>query len=142
MIGRVKGVTVGMQIFLGAASIITLLMGGVGVMNIMFVSIGERIREIGIIKAIGARRRQIFLQFLVESVFVTFIAGLFGMLLGCSICLVIGMFELPRLVAAPEIDPMVMIVSFLTLTLVGILSGILPALRASNMQIVEALRSC
>jgi len=129
-----------MQIFLGAASMITLLMGGVGVMNIMFVSINERIREIGIIKAVGAKRRQIFLQFLIESVFVTLFAGLVGLLLGCSICLVIGMFELPPLVAAPEIDSLVMIISFLTMTVVGILSGILPAVRASRMQIVEALR--
>lgn len=140
MIGRVEGVLIGMQVFLGAASLITLLMGGVGVMNIMFVSINERIREIGIIKAVGAKRRQIFLQFLVESIFVTFIAGLIGVVLGCSICLVLGMFEMPRLVAAPEIDPLVMTISFFALTLVGVLSGILPALKASGMQIVEALR--
>ena len=140
MIGRVKGVTIGMQIFLGAASVITLLIGGVGVMNIMFVSINERIREIGIMKAVGAKRRQIFLQFLIESVFITFFAGLIGLFLGCSICLIMGMIELPRLVAAPEIDPLVMTISFLTMTLVGILSGILPALRASRMQIVETLR--
>jgi putative ABC transport system permease protein len=140
MIGRVKGVTVGMQIFFAVASIITLLMGGVGVMNIMFVSINERIREIGIIKALGAKRRQIFLQFLVESIVVTLIAGLIGVLLGCSICLALGMIELPRLVAAPEIDPLVMTLSFATLTFVGVLSGILPALKASGMQIVEALR--
>ena len=109
-------------------------------MNIMFVSINERIREIGIMKAVGAKRRQIFLQFLIESVFITFFAGLIGLFLGCSICLIIGMIELPRLVAAPEIDPLVMTISFLTMTLVGILSGILPALRASRMQIVETLR--
>jgi putative ABC transport system permease protein len=140
MIGRVKGITVGMQVFLGAASLITLLIGGVGVMNIMFVSINERIREIGIMKAIGARRRQIFLQFLIESVFVTFTAGLIGIALGCSICLVLGRLELPRLVAAPEIDPLVMAISFFTLTFVGVLSGMLPALKASSMEVVEALR--
>jgi putative ABC transport system permease protein len=141
MMGRVKGVTVGMQIFLGVASLVTLLMGGVGVMNIMFVSINERIREVGIIKAVGAKKRQVFLQFLVESIFITFLAGLIGVFLGCSICLVLGLFELPRLVAAPEINPFVIALSFIILTLVGILSGILPALRASGMQIVEALRS-
>lgn len=141
MIGRVKGVTIGMQVFLGVASIITLLIGGVGVMNIMFVSINERIREIGIMKAVGATRRQIFLQFLIESIFVTFLAGFAGVFLGCSICIILGMFELPRLVAAPVIDPLVMCISFFTMTLVGILSGILPAMRASRMQVVEALRS-
>jgi len=140
MIARVKGVTIGMQIFLGAASIVTLVLGGVGVMNIMFVSINERIREIGIIKAVGAKKRHVFLQFLIESIFVTFMAGSIGLFLGCAICLIIGMFELPRLVAAPEIDPLVMAVSFLSMTVVGILSGILPALRASRMQVVEALR--
>ena len=129
-----------MQYFFGAASVITLLIGGIGVMNIMFVTINERIREIGIMKAVGAKRGQIFLQFLVEAVFVTFLAGFVGIALGCGICLGLGAIELPRLVAAPEIDPLIMAVSFATMTLVGVSSGILPALRASKMQVVEALR--
>jgi len=140
-IQRVEGVTIGMQVFLGVAGIVTLLIGGIGVMNIMFVSINERIREIGIIKAVGARRRHVFLQFLVESIFITFLAGFTGMFMGCSICLLLGSIELPRLVAAPEIDPLVMAISFFTMSLVGVLSGILPALKASRMQVVEALRS-
>lgn len=140
MIERVSGTTIGMNIFFGAASIITLLIGGIGVMNIMFVSINERIREIGIMKAVGANKRQIFQQFLIESLFVTIFAGFIGVILGCSICLVLGAIELPRLVAAPEIDPIVMAISFFTMTLVGITSGILPALKASKMQVVEALR--
>ncbi|MBI4832270.1 MAG: ABC transporter permease [Candidatus Lindowbacteria bacterium] len=141
MVGRVTGVTIGMQIFLGAASIVTLLIGGIGVMNIMFVSINERIHEIGIIKAVGAKQRQVFLQFMVESIFVTFFAGLIGVIVGCSTCIILGMIQLPRFVAAPEIDPFVMTISFLAITVVGILSGILPALKGSRMQIVEALRS-
>jgi putative ABC transport system permease protein len=140
MIGRVSGTTMGMNIFFGVASIITLLIGGVGVMNIMFVSINERIREIGIMKAVGANRKQIFQQFLIESIFVTLFAGFIGVFLGCSICLALGAIELPRLVAAPEIDPLVMTISFLTMMLVGVFSGILPALKASKMQVVEALR--
>ncbi len=141
MISRVEAGGKGMQIFLGVASAITLLIGGIGVMNIMFVSINERIREIGIIKAVGAKKRQVFLQFLVESIFITFIAGSIGVLTGCLACVVISMFKLPRLVAAPEIDPVIIIISFVTMTLVGVLSGILPALRAARMQIVEALHS-
>jgi putative ABC transport system permease protein len=141
LMARVKGVTIGLQIFLGAASMITLLIGGIGVMNIMFVSINERVREIGVIKAVGARNRQIFLQFLIESLFVTFFAGSIGVFIGCSICLLLGLFEMPRFVAAPEIDPLVVGTSLAVMTLVGALSGILPALRASRMQIVEALRS-
>lgn len=140
LIGRVSGTTMGMNIFFGTASIVTLLIGGIGVMNIMFVSINERIREIGIMKAVGANRRQIFQQFLIESIFVTFFAGFIGIALGCSICLALGAIELPRLVAAPEIDPLVMLISFVTMALVGITSGILPALRASKMEVVEALR--
>jgi putative ABC transport system permease protein len=140
MIDRVQKITVGMNIFLGAASIVTLLIGGIGVMNIMFVSINERIREIGIMKAVGARRWQVFLQFLIESISITFIAGFIGVFIGCSVCITIGLFKLPRFVAAPEIDPFVLVISFLALTLVGISSGILPALRASRMQIIEALR--
>jgi len=140
MVDRVSGTTIGMQYFFGAASVITLLIGGIGVMNIMFVTINERIREIGIMKAVGAKRGQIFLQFLVEAIFVTFLAGFVGILLGCSICLGLGSIELPHLVAAPEIDPLIMAISFITMTLVGVSSGILPALRASKMQVVEALR--
>jgi len=140
-IGRVEGVTIGMQVFLGAAGIITLMIGGIGVMNIMFVSINERIHEIGIMKAVGAKRQHIFQQFLTESIFMTFLAGFTGVFLGCSICLLLGSIELPDLVAAPEIDPLVMAISFITMTLVGVLSGILPALKASRMQVVEALRS-
>ncbi len=140
MIGNISGVILGMQVFLGAASIVTLIIGGIGVMNIMFVSINERIREIGIIKAVGATRRQIFQQFLAESIFVTLFAGLVGVLLGCSICLALGSIELPHLVAAPEIDPLVMAIAFSTMTLVGVLSGILPAIKASRMQVAEALR--
>ena len=140
MIGKVEGITTGLQIFFGTTTIITLLIGGIGVMNIMFVSINERIREIGIIKAVGAKNRQVFMQFLVESVFVTLFAGFIGVFLGCSVCLLLGMVQLPRLVAAPEIDPVVITVSFVAMSLVGVLSGILPALRAARMQIVEALR--
>ncbi len=141
MIARVKGVTIGLQVFLGAASVITLLIGGIGVMNIMFVSINERVREIGIIKAVGARNNQVFFQFLLESLFVTFLAGSIGVFIGCSICLLLSLFKMPRFVAAPEIDPMVIGISLGVMTLAGLLSGILPALRASRMQIVEALRA-
>jgi putative ABC transport system permease protein len=141
MMERVKGVNLGLKIFLGAASIVTLLLGGVGVMNIMFVSINERIREIGIIKAVGARKRQVFLQFMTESLLITVFAGLIGAVFGSAVCILIGLFELPRLVAAPDISLSTMIASFLTMIFVGVLSGILPALKASRMQIVDALRT-
>ncbi len=139
-IARVEGVLVGMQWFLGASGIITLLIGGIGVMNIMFVSINERIREIGIMKAVGAKKRHVFMQFLVESIFITFVAGFTGAFVGCSVCLILGAIELPDLVAAPEIDPLVIGISFGAMTLVGVTSGILPAMKASKMQVVEALR--
>jgi putative ABC transport system permease protein len=138
---RIEGVNLGLQIFLGTASLVTLLLGGVGVMNIMFVSINERIREIGIIKAVGARKRQVFLQFMTESLLITVFAGLIGAFLGSAVCIIVGSFELPRLVAAPEISLYTMTTSFLTMIFVGVLSGILPALKASRMQIVDALRT-
>jgi putative ABC transport system permease protein len=141
MMEKVKGVNVGLQIFLGAASVVTLLLGGVGVMNIMFVSINERIREIGIIKALGASKRQVFLQFMAESLLLTVFAGLIGASFGTAVCVILGLPEQRRLVAAPEIDPFIMAASFLTMILVGVLSGILPALKASRMQIVDALRT-
>ncbi|UCD58318.1 MAG: ABC transporter permease, partial [Candidatus Hydrogenedentota bacterium] len=141
MMERVEGVHLGLQIFLGAASVVTLLLGGVGVMNIMFVSINERIREIGIIKAVGASSRQIFLQFMTESLLITIFAGLIGASFGTVVCIILGSFEQRPFVAAPEIDPFIMTISFFAMILVGFLSGILPALKASRMQIVDALRA-
>lgn len=113
----------------------SLFVGGIGVMNIMFVSVIERTREIGIRKAIGAKRRTILTQFLLESSFICIIGGLIGLLLSYGVAALINKLVLPASVSLPVIVAAILI-SFL----VGIVSGIIPALRASRLNPIEALR--
>jgi len=130
----------GLQIFLGLVGSITLFIGGVGVMNIMLVAVRERTREIGIRKAVGAKRRHIFLQFLVESLVITLPAGGIGILLGISFSWLLGQFPLPRFFMAPEASPTVLLVAFSVMTAVGLFSGTLPAIRAARLNPIDALR--
>ncbi|TKJ35889.1 hypothetical protein CEE39_00735 [bacterium (candidate division B38) B3_B38] len=130
----------GLQIFLGLVGAITLFIGGVGVMNIMLVAVRERTREIGIRKAVGAKRRHIFLQFLVEALVITFPAGGTGILLGMGLSWLLSQFPLPRFFMAPEVSPMVLLVAFSVMTGVGLFSGTLPAIRAARLHPIDALR--
>ncbi len=138
-----------LQVLLGIIGAMTLAVGGVGVMNIMLVSVTERTREIGLMKALGARPRDILAQFLLESFVLTFMAGIAG----------VGVAYLTTYLVPPmplysamyktanhdgdiilHASGSIMLVSFVILALVGIISGLLPALRASKMDPVVALR--
>jgi macrolide transport system ATP-binding/permease protein len=125
-----------MSMLLGAVAAISLIVGGVGVMNIMLVSIKERTREIGLRKAIGARRKDIMVQFLVEAVMMTFTGGTVGIALGISVSLLITS------VAgwAVLISPVAVIGATLFSVIIGIAFGIWPAMQASRLNPIEALR--
>jgi putative ABC transport system permease protein len=130
-----------LTIFLGGIAGISLLVGGIGIMNIMLVSVTERTREIGLRKALGARKRDILVQFLVESSLLSLIGGLIGILFGWFIAYIVG-----RVAAATgtNFTPIVGLDAILLATIfsaaVGLFFGIYPANRAANLQPVEALR--
>lgn len=125
----------GIMAFLLAITAISLFVGGIGVMNIMYVSVSERKREIGIRRAIGAKPRMILLQFLLEAAFITFIGGTVGLLLGYGIASLIGMFiDLPVF-----LTPSIMIISTSVSIGTGLVFGIVPAISASKMDPIKAI---
>ncbi|WP_161821762.1 ABC transporter permease, partial [Sporotomaculum syntrophicum] len=125
-----------MTLIIGAIAGISLLVGGIGVMNIMLVSVTERTREIGIRMAVGARRKDILTQFLIESVVLCLIGGIIGMLLGVG-----GAFLIAKLANWPPlVSWWTMLIAFTFSAAVGIIFGILPANKAAKMNPIEALR--
>ena len=128
-----------MEIFLTFMAVITLCLGGIGVMNIMLVSVSERTREIGVKQAVGASRERILVEFFLEAVVLTLVSGIGGLLFGGWICSFVGHLPLPPLFSGLPVTPMTAIIAFATLVLVGMLSGIYPARRASLLTPVEAL---
>lgn len=114
---------------------LSLFVGGIGIMNIMFVSVAERTREIGIRKAIGAKRRTILLQFLIEAAAICLIGGLIGLAIATSITLL-----MPKSLEA-RLSPGIVAIALGVSVLTGIVSGFLPAWRAARMNPVDALRS-
>jgi putative ABC transport system permease protein len=145
----INGFSLGLQAVLGLIGAVTLAVGGVGVMNIMLVSVTERTREIGLRKALGARRRHILVQFLLEALVLTFAGGLIGMAVALLLTWVIPpmpLYDEFYKTANHEgaiflhASASVMTVSFVILSLVGIVSGFFPALKAAKLNPIEALR--
>jgi len=124
------------NIVLGAIAAISLLVGGIGIMNIMLASVTERTREIGIRRALGAKRRDIIVQFLIETVLLAGVGGAIGVTLGIAIPIVITWFAGMKTIVTLW-SPLI---AFSISAMVGVIFGIYPALRAANMDPVEALR--
>ncbi len=125
-----------LTVMLFLVSAVTLAVGGVGIMNIMLATVRSRIREIGIRKALGATAREIKLQFLIEAVFISFVGGVLGSIIGLAIPLAIGLFTSFKI----PINPWSVVVAILTSCAVGILFGTLPANRAAQLDPVESLK--
>ena len=125
-----------LTLLLGAVAAISLLVGGIGIMNIMLVSVTERTREIGIRLAIGALEREVLLQFLVEAVVLSSLGGIIGMALGIGVGVGINLFfDLPFV-----FNTTIVVIAFLFSTLVGIVFGYFPARKAARLNPIDALR--
>ena len=127
-------------IFFGAVAITTLGLGGIGVMNIMLVAVTERTREIGVLKALGATRRDILNQFFSESAALTILSGAIGYAVGVGICVLLNSAPLPDFVPRPVVSPIAVIGSLLTLSFITVNAGMYPAQRAADMEPTECLR--
>ncbi|MCX6079292.1 MAG: ABC transporter permease [Chloroflexi bacterium] len=141
MLQTASSITGILTIFLGGIAGISLLVGGIGIMNIMLVSVAERTREIGLRKALGARKRDILTQFLAESSLLSLLGGIIGIMLGWTISFIVGRVAVAT---GNAFEPSITVSSVLLATIfsaaIGMFFGIYPANRAAGLQPVEALR--
>jgi putative ABC transport system permease protein len=131
-----QGITQTLTLFLGGVAAISLIVGGIGVMNIMLVSVTERTREIGIRKALGARQRDLLMQFLIEAVVLSLIGGVIGILLGAAGSLGLG----KALNIATTLSAGAVVTAFVFSGLIGVIFGVFPARKAAKLEPIEALR--
>jgi len=129
----------GLGVFLGGVGLVTLLIGGIGVANVMFVSVAQRTREIGVRRAIGAKKSHVFLQFVSEAIMICFAGGILGILAAVGISKVMAALPLPQFFAAPAINGPLMLLIFAFIVGTGIISGIFPAKKASDSNVIESL---
>lgn len=133
-LSTINNITNILTIALGGIAAISLVVGGIGVMNIMLVSVTERTREIGLRKALGAKRKDILTQFLLEAVILSLIGGLTGIVMGLGASYILAKFFIS------DVTPWSVILAFIFSVVVGIIFGIAPAINASRLSPIEALR--
>jgi putative ABC transport system permease protein len=141
-------ISMALKVLLAFIGALTLGIGGVGLMNIMLVSVTQRTREIGVEKALGARRRDILFQFLAEAMVITAVGGVLGIVLSYLISVSVGRLTFYSAMAKHAeagdirlvVSPMILLVATAILAVVGVVSGMIPALRASRLDPIEALR--
>ena len=135
-VNELRAASTGIKVLLISIAVITLVVGGISIMNIMFAAIGDRIREIGIRKALGAQQQDLFLQFIIEAILLCFVGGIPGLILGSMITLFPdGIFPINPVLT---ISDYMVAVGFTIIT--GVVSGLSPAIGAAKMQPVDALR--
>jgi putative ABC transport system permease protein len=137
---QVAGIFDSMTIFLGAIALVTLSLGGIGVMNIMLVTVTERTREIGLRKALGATRGRILMDFLAEGCTLAFISGAIGWSIAFGMSSALKLVQMPDMFPGLPVSGLTTAVAFILLTVIAILSAIVPASRAAALTPVEALR--
>ncbi|MEX0844556.1 MAG: FtsX-like permease family protein, partial [Balneolaceae bacterium] len=137
-------VSFGLEIFLFTVGFFTLMIAGVGVANIMFVVVKERTREIGIKKAVGAQKIYIIVQFIFESLFISFLGGLVGLIISSAIVYGVLAMNLQdgvgEFLGKPQISQIAVLVTISVLALIGLIAGIFPAIKAAKVDPVESLR--
>jgi len=131
----------GINIFLGLIGSFTLGVAGLGVANIMFIVVQERIKEIGVKRAVGATKVNILFQFFSETFFIVFTGSVIGFLLSYGIIILLGLLPIKEYVGTPVLSLEVVGITVFVLIAVGVLSGLMPARRASNLDVVECLRT-
>ena len=131
----------GFNIFMGLIGSFTLAVGGIGVANIMYIVVQERIKEIGIKRAVGAKRSTIMFQFFAETFFIIALGSCLGFLIAYGITAALQFIPIKEFVGTPKISPLVAAITMTVLSLVGLAAGLLPARKAANLNVVECLRA-